>query len=972
MNISPNYRRLLLLIGLLLCVVRAQLITSDPPYPTENDSIIIYFDATQGDAGLLNFTGDVYAHTGVVTSLSTPASLWRYVVTPWPGQGENPNTTKNKLVPLGTNLYQLTIGFPREYYVSHENGASVMQGEKILKLAFVFRSADGSRSGRDAGGADIFYNLFEPGLTVFFAQPQVDLSFDDPRRSPVFVGPADSLRIIGKAAAIGTVLDSLKLLADGQVVAAVADTELSYLWQAGNFTSGGRLISLVGSDTAGMRDTTALVIMINPPARDANLPPGIHDGINIINNQAVILALFAPYKDFVYVIGDFNNWLVDTSYFMNQYYVTEDSVMYWLQIDGLDPTTEYAFQYLIDGELRIADPYTHKTLDSWNDPYITEDIYPDLKAYPVGKTAEIVGIFQTNTSNYLWQTENYIRPDKKNLVIYELLIRDFIAQHDYHTLCDTLNYLAGLGINAIELMPVSEFEGNSSWGYNPSFHLALDKYYGTPNDFKRFVDECHARGIAVIIDMVLNHVYGQSPLVRMYWNSAEGRPAANNPWFNEVSPNTAYSWGYDFNHESKYTKAYVDRVNAYWLTEYHIDGFRFDFTKGFTNTPGDGSGYDASRISILERMANEIRKVDQDAYIILEHFASNEEEKNLAEYEMLLWGNSNWNYGQSAMGYNDQSNFSWGYYKTRTWNVPNLVTYMESHDEERLMYKNLSWGNAAGSYDIQELNTALNRMKLVNAFFLTLPGPKMIWQFGELGYDISIDDPCRVCEKPILWNYNQDLSRENLYKTVVALLKLRRENDVFTNPQTNVEMAVNGSGKRIILTGSLNVLIIGNFGVSDLALALNFQHDGYWYDYFSGDSLEVLNPTEPVTFKPGEFHIYTDQRLATPEPGIISAIETETTTIPTKFALYQSFPNPFNSTTTFRYDLERKSDLQIRIYNLIGQEVFTFREVAREPGSYTYSWNGCDMNGRDLHSGIYFLVLQRGDEHKVRKITLLK
>jgi 1,4-alpha-glucan branching enzyme len=796
MNIFPNCRRLLLLIGLLISVVRAQLITSDPPYSTVNDSIIIFFDATKAERqDLVGYTGDLYTHTGVNSSKGN----WQHVIGSW-----GKNDIQPKLTRISSDYYKLTIGHPREFY------SITSPSEKIFSLCFVFRSADATKQTED-----IFYDLFEPGLTVFFTQPQVDLSFGDPRRSPVFVGPTDSLRIIGKAAAIGTVLDSLILLADGQVVAAVADTEISYLWQANNFTSGTRLVSLVGSDTVGMRDTTALVIMINPPLRDVDLPPGIQDGINIITDDEVILALFAPYKDFVYVIGDFNDWLVDSSYFMNRYYVTEDSVMYWLQIDGLDPSSEYAFQYLIDGELRIADPYTHKILDPANDPYITADIYPDLKAYPVGKTAEIVGTFQTDIPQYVCQAENYTRPDKKNLVIYELLIRDFIARHDYRTLNDTLNYLANLGINAIELMPVSEFEGNSSWGYNPSFHLALDKYYGTPDDFKRFVDECHARGIAVIIDMVLNHVYGQSPLVRMYWNSAEGRPAANSPWFNEVSPNPVYAWGYDFNHESKDTKAYVDRVNAYWLNEYHIDGFRFDFTKGFTNTPGDGSGYDASRISILERMANEIRKVDKDAYIILEHFANNEEEKYLADYELLLWGNANWNYGQSAMGYTDQSDFSWGFYKNRSWTKPGLITYMESHDEERLMYKNLTWGNAAGSYDIQEVNTALNRMKLVNAFFLTLPGPKMIWQFGELGYDISIDNPCRVCEKPILWNYNQDLSRRNLYKTIAALLKLRRESDVFTSSQTNVHMSVNSDGKRIILTGSPNVVIIGNFGVTE-------------------------------------------------------------------------------------------------------------------------------------------------------------
>jgi 1,4-alpha-glucan branching enzyme len=92
--------------------------------------------------------------------------------------------------------------------------------------------------------------------------------------------------------------------------------------------------------------------------------------------------------------------------------------------------------------------------------------------------------------------------------------------------------------------------------------------------------------MAVIIDMVLNHSYGQSPMVRLYWDNQLSRPAANNPWYNTVSPNPVFSWGYDFNHESIHTKNFVDRVNKFWIKEFKVDGFRFDFTKGFTNTRG--------------------------------------------------------------------------------------------------------------------------------------------------------------------------------------------------------------------------------------------------------------------------------------------------------------------------------------------------------------------------------------------------
>ena len=120
--------------------------------------------------------------------------------------------------------------------------------------------------------------------------------------------------------------------------------------------------------------------------------------------------------------------------------------------------------------------------------------------------------------------------------------------------------------------------------------------------------------------------------------------------------------GYDFNHESQYTKSFSKDVMKYWLTEYKVDGYRFDLSKGFTqvNTLGNTSlwgQYDASRIAIWKDYLDYIRSVDEDAIIILEHFASNSEEKELSNYGMLLWGNLNYYYHEATMGYTN-SNFS--------------------------------------------------------------------------------------------------------------------------------------------------------------------------------------------------------------------------------------------------------------------------------------------------------------------------
>jgi len=221
----------------------------------------------------------------------------------------------------------------------------------------------------------------------------------------------------------------------------------------------------------------------------------------------------------------------------------------------------------------VAETYTDKILDPWNDTWLEEETYPNLKPYPQGKTMGIVSVLQTDQDEYQWQNPNFNPPEVDKLVVYELLLRDFIDAHDFKTLKDTISYFKRLGINAVELMPVNEFEGNLSWGYNPSFYFAADKYYGPKDDVKAFIDECHANGIAVILDIVLNHAYGQCVLAQMYWDAENSQPAANNPWFNTVSPNPVFHWGSDFNHESPATKAFVDRVNRYWMSEYKFDGF---------------------------------------------------------------------------------------------------------------------------------------------------------------------------------------------------------------------------------------------------------------------------------------------------------------------------------------------------------------------------------------------------------------
>ncbi|NNL48028.1 MAG: T9SS type A sorting domain-containing protein, partial [Acidimicrobiia bacterium] len=550
-------------------------------------------------------------------------------------------------------------------------------------------------------------------------------------------------------------------------------------------------------------------------------------------------------------------------------------------------------------------------------------------------------------------------------------------------------------------------------GYNPTFHLAPDKYYGPADDLKLFIDECHSRGIAVILDVVYNHATGRSPLIRLYNTSPTGEPGspaspesiyANNP---ARHPFNVYN---DLNHESTATKYWLDRANEYWLTEFNVDGFRFDLSKGFTQKSSTDDSvfrlHDPSRIAILKRMADEIWSVDSTAYVILEHFAEDREERELAEYRiaegrpgMMLWNNKNHNYNEATMGYHNdgKSNFASVYHGPggRGWTVPHLVSFMESHDEQWLMFKNIAFGACERStsnhalcdpdapenfdtYNVRELNTALDRMKMAGAFFFTIPGPKMMWQFGELGYgygprgreclrpgdgtlgDCPTGTVDRTDPKPIRWEYRDDPLRERLYKAWSAIINLRRSHEVFTSIDTQVDLSVGGAVKRIGLShASMDVVIVGNFDVVERPVNPSFQHSGTWYDFFSGASLEVGDPSASLTFAPGEFHIYTDVQVATPEPGLITVgVEEEGfNELPATVSFEAPYPNPFSEIATFRFQVPDPRRVRIDVFDVLGRRVANVVDENLAGGRYVREWNA-----DGYPSGMYVVRFEAGSE----------
>ena len=916
-------------------------ITTNPIFAHDNDSVTIIFNSQDGNGGLKNYNGDIYAHTGVITNNSTSSSDWKYVKTSW---GQNiPATKLTKIAPY-TYILRISPSI-RSYY-------GVPTTETIKKMAFVFRSETASNNGsyyegKAKDGSDIFATVYGSGLNMFLEKPDGDMFM-------ATIGDTIHINAFSDNA------DSLSLYHNGLRIISTQNDSLYYPLVVNN--SGNNWINAIAySASTEIKDSFSYFIA--KPTVVEPLPSGITDGINYIDNQTVILSLYAPGKNNIIVLGDFNNWNLDTSFQMKK---TPSGQNFWLQLTNLIPAKEYIFQYLVDGEIRIGDPYCEKVSDPWNDSYISSATYPNMLPYP-SKAKGIASVFQTAQNSYSWTNTNYSVVPKQNLIVYELLVRDFTSAHTYKSVMDTLDYLQKLGINAIELMPVNEFEGNSSWGYNPNYYCAVDKYYGSKNSLKELIDTCHGRGIAVILDVVYNHSFGTSPYVMLYWDATNNRPSITSPFYN-ITARHDYNVGFDFNHEAIATQKYISRILKFWLNEFKVDGFRFDLSKGFTQTYTLGNvsqwgQYDAGRISILSKYADSIWSVNPTAYVILEHFANNDEEKILSTKGMMLWGNLNNSFAEAAMGYYYNSDFSWISYLKRGWTSSGVMGYMESHDEERLMYKCLQWGDTEGDYSIKSEETALSRIELNAAFFLTIPGPKMIWQFGELGYDINIDFNGRTGEKPIKWEYYLNDNRRNLYQVYSALTKLRKdESDCFQT--SDFVMDVSAAMKQIqFKSNTMNAVVIGNFDVIKSDILANFPNDGIWYDYFTGDEITVKDKVKTINLLPGQFHILTTKKLEIPRlvkpPYKLSK--------PMGLNLFEVFPNPSadNLNIFVNYKDKTAELVQITFYDISGKKIGNNSFTIKGDTLFTQK----DFN-YPFGSGMYFCEIEQGSYKETKKIII--
>lgn len=772
-------KRLILPFLLTLCTLAAkgQIVTTSPAIvQTDSRNIVITFHADQGNKGLMGLgaSSKVYAHTGVITSESANLGDWKYAPT-WLD-----NSAKYEMTWAGENTWTLTIPSIDSYY-------GVKAGETVKKLMFVFRNATGSQEGKTASGGDIAVDVYPSGFQVIISTNL---------EGSVINGSDPVTFTVNTTAAA-----NIKLYLEGQSSTPIATAN------SATTLSGSKAFTAIGSytvvaeatPTAGGAAVTSRLTLVKLGTSVAQAYPGGTPRQGAVTNAdgTVTFCMAAPGKQTMVLVPSWNGYKVDGQYQM-KYHDYEGHRYFWTTVSGLEPDTDYIYYYLADGTTAVGDPYARLVLDPWSDKYIPADVFPGLPPYPVGLVPEglPLAVYNSSADDYDWKVKDFHGVDQSELVIYELLIRDFTGTEGEANgegtvagVISKLDYLQGLGINAIELLPIMEFNGNNSWGYNPNFYFAPDKAYGTPDDYRRLIDECHSRGIAVILDIVLNQSDGLHPWYQLY-------PIAENPFYNATAPH-AYSVLNDWKQEHPLVeRQWIDAL-TYWLTAFNADGFRFDLVKGLgdsnsyhatynasTNswsgvTDQNTNDYNQSRIDRMIRLHAAMEAVKPGAYFINEDLAGAEEENAMAANGQTNWANINTPSTNYELGITGNANLNRFYAPddSRLWG--STVSYMESHDEERIAYSiansTLS-GNTATIRDSEELT--MRRLGTIAAQMLMAPGAHMLWQFQEFGADQTTKNSSGndTSPKQVVWSYLDNEFRQGLYQSYADLCAIRKNN----------------------------------------------------------------------------------------------------------------------------------------------------------------------------------------------------
>ena len=487
---------------------------------------------------------------------------------------------------------------------------------------------------------------------------------------------------------------------------------------------------------------------------------------------------------------------------------------------------------------------------------------------------------------------DYKTPELKDAVVYELNVDEFA--NTFSGIVDRLPYLESLGVNVLELMPINSIAEPSRWGYMPIFYFAPEERFGGPEGLRELVQACHARGIAVILDMVYAHAdfmfpyqVGYDPFFPLWRDHQfdDGGTIRRAP--NPMS--CAYSnFGYKNDFRMKSVQEFFAAVNQFWIDEYNIDGFRYDHVNGYldkapsVNSDGSISWYSAENrptFVSLQTLSNETyshskdisRFVNADGSSRIIQIAEDlgEGAFQLGEFSNSAvngcWEKSLHNVAKSMAAYDYLSaDFSrellligdrWGILRYTSEKkvggdtIPALpVQYLESHDESRLMYNVTSgeeWEESGGfNYRHGLHDQKWWKLQPYAIALMTSVGIPMLWagqEFGE-NYGLPSSGFGRVRgARPLHWDYFYSPMSSVGGGTVLPLTQLyrilgdiRKAHPALKGNRENSVLEVEHLDRKFLVyrrwEGTQIVLIAINFSDSNQQVSIPFGEVGTWTD----------------------------------------------------------------------------------------------------------------------------------------------
>ncbi len=584
------------------------------------------------------------------------------------------------------------------------------------------------------------------------------------------------------------------------------------------------------------------------------LPVDLRGGAhrNLIQPGTVTFILHAPYKPFVSLVGDFNGWDTRTHPLH-----TDGQGSWWTTIP--DPgMTRYGYYVIVDDD-------TH----TWvGDPYATQVDWTVKAPW---------GVLPAARAPFRWTDRQWRTPNLRDLVIYELCVRDAAGAWrgnraiygDFKRLADMIPHLVQTGVNAVELMPINAFPGDSSWGYNPVFYHAVANTYGAPADFKAFVDKCHAQGIAVIMDVAFNHAWGDHPYYRMYpplfgpngewWRDW-------NPFFHQTPASINMWGGVDWDHFSAETTRYFQDVVRFWLDEYHVDGFRFDWVGGVDYNSAEPMDPGFNPYHGISAICWAARRAKPDCILIAEYWALDGAHPDKSEAKLVRDTpmDAVWN-GDFHHMLDDVLNHRWqweqkdiyraigGFREAGFTTAKQLVNYTASHDEVRpeheIKFYSAKHITRPQGWSVQKVALALARCGLVTLF--GAPGVPMIYAGQEYGED----SPRTIDFVPLQWQKLKQPAHAEHFELVRRLIRTRRRHPALRSD--HIEFLGNDFAHQHIVrfrrwddASGDTVVVAVNFGHEPRAMDLPVPHPGRWRDMVGSRIRTAAHGSVSITLGP--------------------------------------------------------------------------------------------------------------------------